>query len=104
MKNINTKRDQQIFWFDNLSLVLTTLCNSSQDGINLTIEKDDLTPGNNWGSANHEINKIWVENPIILIFNTTSPSLSFDLNTTIYGYHNTTTKSNRDYDEEKIRI
>ena len=44
-------RYQQTIWFDNLTLVLTTIANSTQNGINLTINNKDLSNLNNWGSA-----------------------------------------------------
>ncbi|KKL93825.1 hypothetical protein LCGC14_1870800, partial [marine sediment metagenome] len=84
---------QNIVWFDNVSLVLTTIANSSQSDINLTINNNPLDIQNDiWGTSSLTMNGIWVENPVILTINTTSPSLKFDLNTTLYGYHNGTTK------------
>jgi hypothetical protein len=49
-------RFQQILWFDNISLGLTTLCNSSQTDINITINGDNLIDDNYWGSS-HQIFK-----------------------------------------------
>jgi len=76
----------QDFWIDNISLVLTTLANSSQDGINLTIDGNSLMNDANWGSSSFSLNNLWSLNPISIEFTTTSPSLSFNLNTSIFGY------------------
>ncbi|NHJ20122.1 MAG: hypothetical protein EAX91_04200 [Candidatus Lokiarchaeota archaeon] len=78
---------QQIFWFDNLSLELTTLANSSQSDINLTIDGYSLNQGNEWGSSDLNLTGTWTVNPVILTVNTSSPSLSFELDTYLYGYH-----------------
>ncbi|MFX0178768.1 MAG: hypothetical protein ACFE78_01185 [Candidatus Hodarchaeota archaeon] len=88
-------RFQQIFWFDNVSLVLTTLANSSQNGINLKLNSQSLTEGNEWGMANTIFSGNWETNPVILTVNTTSPSLTFDLDTILYGYHKVTSKINQ---------
>jgi hypothetical protein len=45
------ERFQQNFWFDNLSLVLTTLANSSQTDINLKLDNNGLTLGSKWGNS-----------------------------------------------------
>ncbi|MHA1192008.1 MAG: hypothetical protein ACTSP9_06885 [Promethearchaeota archaeon] len=83
---------QQQFWFDNVSLVLTTLANSLQDGINLTINGNSLIDDSSWGSSNLTLNNLWTQSPISIEFTTTSPSLSFNLNTSIFGYRETTSK------------
>ena len=83
---------QQIFWFDNVSLVLTTLANSLQDGINLTIDGNYLIDNINWGSSSLSLKNLWSINPISIEFITTSPSLSFDLNASIFGFRETITK------------
>ncbi|MBY9006804.1 MAG: hypothetical protein KGD63_08605 [Candidatus Lokiarchaeota archaeon] len=93
-------RFEQIFWFDNISLELTTLANSSQSGIDLKFGASgslvDLIEGAEWGNSNRDFEGLWGElNPLILTINTSSPSLSFDLNTFIYGYHNGTSKINQ---------
>lgn len=88
-----------IVWFDNISLVLTTVANSSQNGINLTINSINLSENNKWGNANVTLNGIWDTDPIILTVNTTSPSLSFKMNTTLYGYHETLSSYNQFYDQ-----
>jgi hypothetical protein len=92
-------RFQQIFWFDNLSLVLTTLANSSQNGINLKLNGQDLTEGNEWGMASSIFYGNWETNPVSLTVNTTSPSLKFDLDTILYGYHEITSKINQQNEE-----
>ena len=83
---------QQNFWFDNVSLVLTTLANSTQDGINLTIDGNYPIDDSSWGRSSLSLNNLWVLNPISIEFTTTSPSLSFNLNTSIFGYRETTSK------------
>ena len=83
---------QQNFWFDNVSLALTTLANSTQDGINLTIDGNYLIDDSSWGRSSLSLNNLWVLNPISIEFTTTSPSLSFNLNTSIFGYRETTSK------------
>jgi len=90
---------QQIFWFDNVSLVLTTLANSLQDGINLTIDGNYLIDDLNWGKSSFSLNNLWIENPISIEFTTTSPSLSFNLNTSIFGYRETTSKIDQQNNE-----
>ncbi|MFX1418242.1 MAG: hypothetical protein ACFE9N_04895 [Promethearchaeota archaeon] len=85
-------RFQQIFWFDNISLVLTTLCNSTQTNINLTINGDNLVDNNLWGISYQNFTGSWETNPIILTVKTVSPSLDFELDTIIYGYHEITSK------------
>ncbi|MFW9866701.1 MAG: hypothetical protein ACFFEN_11450 [Candidatus Thorarchaeota archaeon] len=85
-------RFQQVFWFDNLSLELTTIANSTQNDINLTINSEILTDGSQWGFSSRNFTGIWENNPLILTFQTTSPSLKFDLDTILYGFHDTQTK------------
>ncbi|MFX1344561.1 MAG: hypothetical protein ACFFAI_05610 [Promethearchaeota archaeon] len=89
---------QNILWFDNVSLVLTTTANSSQTDIDLKFDNTSLIEEDNWGSSVLNITKSWTSNPITLAITTTSPSLSFDMNTTIFGYHNTTSKINQQND------
>jgi hypothetical protein len=72
---------QQVFWFDNLSLVLVTAANSSQSDINLTFDGYPLNQGSQWGSSNLNITGTWDVNPVALTVNTSSPSLSFELDT-----------------------
>jgi len=83
---------EQKFLFDNVSLVLTTLANSLQDGINLTIDDNYLIDDSSWGKSSLSLNNLWILNPISIEFTTTSPSLSFNLNTSIFGYRETTSK------------
>ncbi len=85
-------RFQQIFWFDNISLVLTTLCNSTQSDIDLTINGESLIDDNYWGISHQNFTESWDTNPVILTVQTASPSLNFELDTIIYGYHETTSK------------
>ncbi|MFX1496251.1 MAG: hypothetical protein ACFFBH_01870 [Promethearchaeota archaeon] len=87
---------QQIFWFDNISLVLTTVANCSQEGINLKLNSLDLTQGNEWGTANLWISGNWDLNPIIITVNTTSPNLKFNLDTILAGYHKGLSKINQE--------
>ncbi|MBN1214843.1 MAG: hypothetical protein JXA99_05305 [Candidatus Lokiarchaeota archaeon] len=90
-------RFQQVVWFDNVSLVLTTLANSTQEDINLKINNFSLFEDpNNWGHSTLNISDNWdKEHPITLTINTTSPDLSFKLNSKIYGHHNATSKRNQ---------
>jgi len=83
---------QNIVWFDNISFVVTASANSTQSYINLKLNGLDLTDGNNWGISQKNITGTWETNPIILNFNTTSPDLSFNLDTAIYGNHKTQSK------------
>ncbi|MFX0008470.1 MAG: hypothetical protein ACFFAV_17305, partial [Candidatus Hermodarchaeota archaeon] len=83
---------QQVFWFDNVSLILTTLANSSQTDINLKFNNNPLIENAQWGSSYLNLTENWVDNPVILTVTTSSPSLKFELNTTIYGFHETTSK------------
>ncbi|MFX1568497.1 MAG: hypothetical protein ACFFCV_09025 [Promethearchaeota archaeon] len=85
-------RFQQFFWFDNVSLTLTTLCNSTQSDINITFNGENLIDNNQWGQSFLNFTGIWTSDPIILTIETSSPSLIFDLDTTIYGYHETTSR------------
>ncbi|MHA2288887.1 MAG: hypothetical protein ACXABG_08870, partial [Promethearchaeota archaeon] len=83
---------QNIIWFDNISFVVTASANSTQSDINLKLNGSDLTDGNDWGISQKNITHTWETNPIILNFNTTSPDLSFNLDTMIYGNHKTQSK------------
>lgn len=83
---------QQVFWFDNISLVLVTAANSSQSDINLTLNGYSLNQGNQWGSSNLNITGNWDVNPLVITVNTSSPSLSFELDTFLYGYHYTSSR------------
>jgi len=92
-------RFQQIFWFDNISLVLITIANASQEGINLKFNSLDLMEGNEWGTANITINGNWEVNPISITVNTTSSNLEFNLDTIIFGHHEGTSKFNQQNEE-----
>ena len=83
---------QNIAWFDNISFVVTASANSTQSDINLKLNGLDLTDGSDWGISQKNITDTWESNPIILNFNTSSPDLSFNLDTTIYGNHKTQSK------------
>lgn len=83
---------QQLFWFDNISLVLNTLANSSQSDINLTLNGYSLNQGAQWGDSELNITGTWDVNPVLLAVNTSSPSLSFELDTYLYGYHETASR------------
>ncbi|TFF89156.1 MAG: hypothetical protein EU548_07935 [Promethearchaeota archaeon] len=83
---------QQIFWFDNISLTLTTLANSSQADINLKLNNNPLIEDSQWGTSYLNLTGNWLENPVILTVTTNSPSLKFELNTKIYGFHKTKSK------------
>lgn len=86
---------QQVFWFDNISLVLTTVANCSQEGINLKLNSLNLTQGNEWGTANLWISGNWDSNPITITVNTSSPNLKFNLDTVLEGYHKGLSKINQ---------
>ena len=89
---------QNIVWFDNVSLFLTTIANSTQNGIDLKFDNTSLDDVNEWGSSVLNLTGNWDSNPLILQINTTSPFLTFDLNVTLYGYHNTISKINQQND------
>ncbi len=88
-----------ILWFDNISLSLTAIANTTSDYVNLTINQEIIDKGLEWGKSNHNPQPIFKDNEIILTFNTTSPDLTFALNTTIYGYHEAKSYVNQIYDE-----
>ncbi|MFX1426442.1 MAG: hypothetical protein ACFFBE_08315, partial [Promethearchaeota archaeon] len=77
-----------IIYFDNVSLVVTTEANSTQNGINLRIDDENLNDENVWGHSNKTLLGFWDSNPITITLNSTSPFLTFDMNTTVYGYRN----------------
>lgn len=88
-----------LIWFDNVSLAISTIANSTQDGINLRINTIDLIEKSEWGKAGLNLTDGWDTNPIILNFNTTSPSLSFNLNTILYGNHSTKSRIDQSINE-----
>jgi len=88
-----------VVWFDNITLAITTIANCSQNGINLTINTRNLLEENYWGKAILNLTDGWDTDPIILTFNTTSPSLTFNLNTTLFGYHKTVSNVDLQYTE-----
>lgn len=88
-------RFQQVIWFDNISLGLTTVANSTQNEIALSFDENLLDDKASWGQSSINLNQGWTSNPIILDINTTSPDLKFNLNNTIYGYHITNSKINQ---------
>ncbi len=83
---------QQIFWFDNISLILTSLANSTQSDINLTLNGENFIDNNQWGSSHLNLTGYWENNPVTLNVETLSPSLEFELDTILYGYHETTSR------------
>jgi hypothetical protein len=87
-------RYQQIIWFDNISLKLTTIANATQNDINLTIDTKEFNH-RSWGSANKVLISNWEINPITLTFSTDSPDLTFKLNTKIYASHKAKSKINQ---------
>lgn len=59
-----------------------------------------MNDGNKGGEASQVLGpNMWDKDPITLTLNTTSPSLIFDLNTTLFGYHNATSDYNRQYND-----
>ncbi|MCK4688438.1 MAG: hypothetical protein KAT66_09940, partial [Candidatus Lokiarchaeota archaeon] len=83
---------QNIVWFDNVSLVLTTIANSTQSDIDLKINNITLMDNNEWGESSLNLTGSWETNPIKLTVKSLSPKLNFNLDTILYGYHNTTSK------------
>ena len=79
---------QNIVWFDNVSLIITSLANSTQPEIDLKVNGLSLDD-NEWGNSNKVLVDVWEKNPIWLNFSTQSPDLTFNLDTIIYGYHET---------------
>ncbi len=90
---------QQMFWFDNITFGITTIANSTQNGIDLTVDGKNLNDLSKWGYSRYNLTGNWDTNPVKLMFNTSSPSLFFLLNTTLYGVHNSTSKINQQNDE-----
>ncbi len=84
-----------VIWFDNITFGLSALANSTQSGIKLKINNQELVQGNGWGKASLNQTGTWDTNPITVSINTTSPSLSFKMNTTLFGYKNATSKINQ---------
>ena len=80
---------EQVIWFDNVSLILTTLANSSQSDINLRLNNYVLSEETIWGDSYLNLTSNWDSNPLTLTVTTNSPSLSFELDTYLYGYHDT---------------
>ncbi|MFX1278161.1 MAG: hypothetical protein ACFFA3_02020 [Promethearchaeota archaeon] len=89
---------QNIVWFDNVSLVLTTIANSTQTGVDLKFDDTALNDVNEWGSSVLNLTGNWDMNPVTLQIDTTSPLLSFNLNLTLFGYHDTISKINQQND------
>jgi len=85
-------RYQQIIWFNNISLILTTMANSTQSGINLRIDDSSLNDYNTWGTSNLTLYNNWDSDPLTLSLTTDSSSLTFELDTTLFGYRETTSK------------
>jgi len=88
-----------LVWLDNITLSITTIANATQDGINLTINGYNFETQNEWGKATLNLTDGWAKDPIILTANTTSSELTFNLNTKIYGYHETYSNYNQLYDQ-----
>ncbi|MFW9781785.1 MAG: hypothetical protein ACFFFB_05820, partial [Candidatus Heimdallarchaeota archaeon] len=89
---------QNIIWFDNVSLVLTAIANCSQSDINLQFDGISLIENSEWGSSVLNLTGNWDTNPIKLTITTLSSSLTFNLNTTLYGSHHTQSKINQQND------
>jgi hypothetical protein len=70
---------QNIIWFDNVSLVLTAIANSSQSDIDLKLNNYSLNESNDWGVSTLNITDYWDANPVVLTVQTLSPSLDFEL-------------------------
>jgi len=90
---------QNIIWFDNISLVLTTTANSSQSDIEIEFNGLTLIERSNWGTSTLNISSTWDTDPVIITVSTLSPSLTFDLDTKLFGYHSATSKINQLNDE-----
>lgn len=78
----------QLMWLDNIEFELTTEVNATQTG--LKINNKSVQNGENWGSGSLNLTGTWDQDPVKTSINVTSPIVSFDLDTTIYGSHNTT--------------
>jgi len=83
---------QNIIWFDNVSLVVTSMANSSQSDIELKLNNYSPNQNSEWGTSNLNLTDNWDTNPIVLTVQTKSPSLEFELDTFLYGHHDTTSK------------
>ncbi|MFX0012813.1 MAG: hypothetical protein ACFE9R_21050, partial [Candidatus Hermodarchaeota archaeon] len=90
---------QQAFWFDNISLILTTLANSSQSDIDLQFNSNPLIDGAKWGDSTLNLTGNWLVNPVTLTVTAESPSLSFELDTILYGFHNTKSRISQTINE-----
>ena len=82
-----------------MSLGLTTIANATQEGINLTLNSISFNDKEIWGNSALNLTDVLSTNPLLLTLNTTSPDLTFNLNTTIYGFHKARTSYNQQYDE-----
>ncbi|NVM17136.1 MAG: hypothetical protein HWN80_05420 [Candidatus Lokiarchaeota archaeon] len=81
--------DIQEAYFDNIQLIFKTSANSTQPGINLQFNNSILNDDNTWGVSYLNLTGNWNINPLKLTVTTDSPSVSFDLDITLYGYHKT---------------
>jgi len=93
------EQGEQLIWFDNINLELTTLVNSTQSDINLTINNYKLIDSNEWGKSSLTLNETWTEDPILLSINSSSNYLIFDISISISLYHYSPTLINELQDE-----
>ncbi len=90
---------QNIIWFDNVQLEITTIANATQSDIDLRIENESVLDKEEWGSGELTFTSTWISNPIIQTISTSSPNIEFLLNTTLYGSKIGTSKYNQQNDE-----
>ncbi|MBD3194951.1 MAG: hypothetical protein GF317_07855 [Candidatus Lokiarchaeota archaeon] len=87
---------QQIIWFDDIFLTLTTKANATQPGINLSINSQSINDGSSWGEGDQTLNGLWEKNPITLTITTDSPDLEFQFDTNISLFRQVVSDQNED--------
>ncbi|MFW9936802.1 MAG: hypothetical protein ACFFD5_04090 [Candidatus Thorarchaeota archaeon] len=90
---------QNVIWFDNVQLEMTTIANATQSDIDLRINNECVIDKEEWGSGELTFTNNWTSNPIIQTINTSSPKIEFVLNTTLHGLKIGTSKYNQQNDE-----
>jgi hypothetical protein len=93
---------QNVIWFDNVQLEITTIANATQSDIDLRIDNESIIDKEKWGSGELTLTNDWISNSIIQTISTSSPNLEFLLNTTLYGSKIGTSKYNQLNDEGTI--
>ncbi|MBD3186857.1 hypothetical protein GF325_08535 [Candidatus Bathyarchaeota archaeon] len=74
-------RERQLLVVDDIKLVLTTLANATQPGINLQVNGNPIQDGtgSKWGDATFAESGTWTINPLNLTFTTDAGHLEFDV-------------------------